>query len=262
MENRRKRDGRRKETEERWIRSEVEITVDIFGSEIRRMDKNQIEWSEIQFSDNQLYSVFQTMDAPIGTRSHFMRPSSHAHFALVSQEDTDITCHQHTLHTQICSPQISRSPRDEDCNIQTVDKYGPYTKQSSSCLALQKQLCRSCGTDGECNAGVDAITIVKLRQMKNRRPSPRKERGTKQPTKQSGGKEREKERRQLYPTDGDPTASDSDDEGGFNKWLRTGDGFQYLRFFVVLNSLAVFLTMGWPQISVIFQALHEFFTEE
>ncbi|XP_039290936.1 uncharacterized protein LOC111062392 isoform X3 [Nilaparvata lugens] len=101
--------------------------------------------------------------------------------------------------------------------------------------------------------------------MKNRRPSPRKERGasTKGASSSAGGKE--KERQQLYPDPAVVADSDPEDEeggGGFGKWLRTGDGFQYLRFFVVLNSLAVFLTMGWPQISVSLQALYEFFTED
>lgn len=35
--------------------------------------------------------------------------------------------------------------------------------------------------------------------------------------------------------------------GSFSSWLRSGAGVEYMRIFVVLNSLIVFMTMAWPQ---------------
>lgn len=42
---------------------------------------------------------------------------------------------------------------------------------------------------------------------------------------------------------------DLDDEDiGFGGWLKSGDGIEWIRLFVIGNSLIVFLTMTWPQI--------------
>lgn len=42
---------------------------------------------------------------------------------------------------------------------------------------------------------------------------------------------------------------DLDDEDiGFGAWLKSGDGIEWMRLFVIGNSLIVFLTMTWPQI--------------
>lgn len=43
-------------------------------------------------------------------------------------------------------------------------------------------------------------------------------------------------------------ATDSDEEISFSNWLRTADGIELMKLFVVMNSLIVFLTMSWPQI--------------
>lgn len=37
-----------------------------------------------------------------------------------------------------------------------------------------------------------------------------------------------------------------DEEKGFGAWLRSGDGVEWMRLFVIGNSIAVFLTMTWP----------------
>ncbi|XP_060525696.1 uncharacterized protein LOC132701620 [Cylas formicarius] len=41
---------------------------------------------------------------------------------------------------------------------------------------------------------------------------------------------------------------DSDQEEGFSKWLKSEEGVENLKLFVIGNSLIVFLLMSWPQI--------------
>jgi hypothetical protein len=37
-----------------------------------------------------------------------------------------------------------------------------------------------------------------------------------------------------------------DEEIGFGAWLKSGEGIEWMRVFVIGNSIAVFLTMCWP----------------
>lgn len=57
---------------------------------------------------------------------------------------------------------------------------------------------------------------------------------------------------------------DDDDEenSGFGKWLRTGEGVEFMKYFVLLNSIGVFLAMGWPSISKCFQIIKSFFVDD
>lgn len=43
---------------------------------------------------------------------------------------------------------------------------------------------------------------------------------------------------------------DSDEEPNIANWFWNADGFEFLRFFVIINSLFVFLAMSWPQIKM------------
>ncbi|BES92548.1 Hypothetical protein NTJ_05356 [Nesidiocoris tenuis] len=46
---------------------------------------------------------------------------------------------------------------------------------------------------------------------------------------------------------------------GFSQWLQSGSSVEYMRVFVVVNSLVVFMTMGWPQMQQFFATLMSFF---
>ncbi|XP_076173019.1 exit protein of rhodopsin and TRP A [Ptiloglossa arizonensis] len=35
---------------------------------------------------------------------------------------------------------------------------------------------------------------------------------------------------------------------GFSDWLRSSDGIEMMRLFVIANSILVFVTMGWPKV--------------
>lgn len=48
---------------------------------------------------------------------------------------------------------------------------------------------------------------------------------------------------------------------GFSDWLRSSDGIEMMRLFVIANSVLVFVTMGWPKIQEIVAALGEYFSE-
>lgn len=40
---------------------------------------------------------------------------------------------------------------------------------------------------------------------------------------------------------------DSEDEQTFSNWLRSSDGMECLKLFVIGNSLLIFLLVSWPQ---------------
>lgn len=70
----------------------------------------------------------------------------------------------------------------------------------------------------------------------------------------SKGSHRKKPTKSL-PSQGQPSTStalqevyDSEDEGGFSKWWREGEGTELMKLFVIGNSLVVFLVMSWPNI--------------
>ena len=54
----------------------------------------------------------------------------------------------------------------------------------------------------------------------------------------------------------------SDDENqGFGNWLRSSEGLEYMRLFVIANTIIVFLTMGWPQMQQAFDIITSYFNE-
>lgn len=49
---------------------------------------------------------------------------------------------------------------------------------------------------------------------------------------------------------------------GFSDWLRSSDGIEMMRLFVIANSILVFVTMGWPKLQEAFAYLKEYLYEE
>lgn len=58
------------------------------------------------------------------------------------------------------------------------------------------------------------------------------------------------------PTSTANDQSDSDNEGGFSKWLHSNEGMELLKFFVLGNSLIVFLMMTWPNMRQVFDSAY------
>jgi len=60
------------------------------------------------------------------------------------------------------------------------------------------------------------------------------------------------------------TVSDDDEEEnqGFSGWLRTGDGVEYMKVFVMCNTLMVVLTMAWPQLKTAVTIAMEYWNEQ
>lgn len=65
--------------------------------------------------------------------------------------------------------------------------------------------------------------------------------------------------------DNKPEAQSNDeieiDNQGFSDWLRSSDGIEMMRLFVIANSILVFVTMGWPKLQETIALLGEYFTD-
>ncbi|XP_066593909.1 uncharacterized protein Xport-A [Prorops nasuta] len=46
---------------------------------------------------------------------------------------------------------------------------------------------------------------------------------------------------------------------GFGEWLRSRDGVEMMRLFVIANSILVFVTMAWPNMQGTFAIVKQFF---
>ncbi|PSN36703.1 hypothetical protein C0J52_27203 [Blattella germanica] len=54
----------------------------------------------------------------------------------------------------------------------------------------------------------------------------------------------------------------SDDENqGFSNWLRSSDGVEYMKLFVLANTFVVFMTMTWPHMQEAIEIIKSFFNE-
>lgn len=49
---------------------------------------------------------------------------------------------------------------------------------------------------------------------------------------------------------------------GFGDWLRSSDGVEMMRLFVIANSLLVFVTIGWPNIQQVWSIIKDYITGE
>ncbi|XP_046674753.1 uncharacterized protein LOC124363547 [Homalodisca vitripennis] len=59
-----------------------------------------------------------------------------------------------------------------------------------------------------------------------------------------------------------PVFDDEEENSGFSNWLRTGQGVEFMKVFVILNSIGVFLTLGWPSISKSYYIVRSFFYDD
>lgn len=67
------------------------------------------------------------------------------------------------------------------------------------------------------------------------------------------------EKKSQNTTDG----IDSDTETGtFSSWLRSGEGTELMKLFVIGNSIIVFITMSWPHLKQMFGTIYEMLTED
>lgn len=53
--------------------------------------------------------------------------------------------------------------------------------------------------------------------------------------------------------------SDNEENQGFGNWIRSSEGIEYMRLFVIANSFVVFLTMTWPQITQVLDIIGSYF---
>ncbi|XP_065340120.1 uncharacterized protein Xport-A [Cloeon dipterum] len=65
------------------------------------------------------------------------------------------------------------------------------------------------------------------------------------------------------PSEKKPDLYDDDEEyQGFGGWLRTGEGVEYMKIFVVCNTFMVVLTMAWPHLKNVFTIAVEYWNEQ
>lgn len=76
---------------------------------------------------------------------------------------------------------------------------------------------------------------------------------------------KEKKNNQNANNTPDKTSSGdlSDDENqGFGNWLRSSTGVEMMRFFVIANSILVFMTMAWPNMKESFYIFKKYLIGE
>ncbi|XP_076239670.1 exit protein of rhodopsin and TRP A [Calliopsis andreniformis] len=56
--------------------------------------------------------------------------------------------------------------------------------------------------------------------------------------------------------------NDDIQDQGFGDWLRSSDGIEMMRLFVIANSILIFFTMGWPKIQETITILKQYFYVE
>ncbi|XP_076656100.1 exit protein of rhodopsin and TRP A [Halictus rubicundus] len=55
--------------------------------------------------------------------------------------------------------------------------------------------------------------------------------------------------------------NDEIDNQGFGDWLRSSDGIEMMRLFVIANSILVFVTIGWPKLQETIALLGDYFSD-
>lgn len=61
----------------------------------------------------------------------------------------------------------------------------------------------------------------------------------------------EEDKSKIKPKD------DEAENQGFSFWLRSTEGFEMMRLFVIANSLVVFVTIGWPSMKEALNVINE-----
>ncbi|XP_017796252.1 PREDICTED: uncharacterized protein LOC108577580 [Habropoda laboriosa] len=56
--------------------------------------------------------------------------------------------------------------------------------------------------------------------------------------------------------------SDDVHNQGFSEWLRSSDGLEMMRLFVIANSILIFFTMGLPKMQELISTLKEYYYSE
>lgn len=56
--------------------------------------------------------------------------------------------------------------------------------------------------------------------------------------------------------------NDDTDNQGFSEWLRSSDGLEMMRLFVIANSVLIFFTMGLPKVQELISIFKEYYYGE
>ncbi|XP_076628761.1 exit protein of rhodopsin and TRP A [Colletes latitarsis] len=94
---------------------------------------------------------------------------------------------------------------------------------------------------------------MKKRSNHDNRVGKSRQNETKPTEDKKNGKKEDKEETVL---------NDDTHNQGFSEWLRSSDGIEMMRLFVIANSILVFVTMGWPKMQEVISALRDYFSGE
>lgn len=70
-------------------------------------------------------------------------------------------------------------------------------------------------------------------------------------------KDKDKDKQDVARLNDDETVNQ-----GFGEWLRSNDGVEMMRLFVIANSLLIFVTMAWPNMKDTFFFIRDYFLGE
>lgn len=76
-----------------------------------------------------------------------------------------------------------------------------------------------------------------------------------------GGKNEKDDKEKDKKNNEDTLDNDSSNQG-FGTWLRSTDGVEMMRLFVIANAILVFVTMAWPNMQEALYILKDYITGE
>lgn len=71
------------------------------------------------------------------------------------------------------------------------------------------------------------------------------------------GKSVDKDKKDVTDLNDDEAANQ-----GFGEWLRSTDGVEMMRLFVIANSLLMIVTMAWPNMKEMYRIIRDYYMEE
>lgn len=81
-------------------------------------------------------------------------------------------------------------------------------------------------------------------------------------TKESKSSKESKDAKREDKTVDAIAQEDADQNEGFGEWLRSSNGVELMRLFVIANSIVVFVTMAWPNMQEALYIIRDFITGE
>ncbi|KAK2575684.1 hypothetical protein KPH14_012075 [Odynerus spinipes] len=99
--------------------------------------------------------------------------------------------------------------------------------------------------------------VLGVQKMKKRGNNDNKNAKNRQNDDKGKNDDKDKDKKDVARLDDDEAANQ-----GFGEWLRSNDGVEMMRLFVIANSLLIFVTMAWPNMKETYTFIRDYFMEE